>query len=89
MDFPPELEREIFETTADLNPEIMPSLFLVSRHIHEWRMKLRRLSLDLMEVFAGMGSIDFSLQLFSSITHLEIFESSDREHFYEQLPDFS
>ncbi|KAJ6598093.1 hypothetical protein DFH09DRAFT_1022383 [Mycena vulgaris] len=34
--FPPELEREIFETAADLYPETIPELLLVSQRVHEW-----------------------------------------------------
>ncbi|KAJ6598082.1 hypothetical protein DFH09DRAFT_1303898 [Mycena vulgaris] len=34
--FPPELEREIFETAADLYPETTPKLLLVSQRVHEW-----------------------------------------------------
>ncbi|KAF7369305.1 hypothetical protein MVEN_00258400 [Mycena venus] len=33
---PPELEREIFETAAQLYPETIPSLFLLARRVHEW-----------------------------------------------------
>ncbi|KAJ7081426.1 hypothetical protein C8R44DRAFT_992302 [Mycena epipterygia] len=34
--FPPELEREIFESSAELYPETIPSLLLVSQRVHEW-----------------------------------------------------
>ncbi|KAJ7734184.1 hypothetical protein DFH07DRAFT_780408 [Mycena maculata] len=36
MDFPLELEREILETAAELHPQTIPSLLLVSHHVHEW-----------------------------------------------------
>ncbi|KAJ7488983.1 hypothetical protein FB451DRAFT_681352 [Mycena latifolia] len=46
--FPPELEREIFETTAVLYPETIrsPSLLLVAKRVHEWieRIKYTRVS---------------------------------------------
>ncbi|KAJ6482573.1 hypothetical protein C8R45DRAFT_1001904 [Mycena sanguinolenta] len=34
--FPPELEREIFETAAELYPETIRSLLYVSRRVHDW-----------------------------------------------------
>nr|GAT57313.1 predicted protein [Mycena chlorophos] len=34
--FPPELEREIFETTAGLHPEMIPTLLQVAQRIHDW-----------------------------------------------------
>jgi hypothetical protein len=34
--FPPELEPEIFETTAYFYPETVFSLVLVSRRVNEW-----------------------------------------------------
>ncbi|KAJ7131396.1 hypothetical protein C8R44DRAFT_850132 [Mycena epipterygia] len=34
--FPPELEREIFEMTAGLYPDTIPSLLLVSQRVKEW-----------------------------------------------------
>ncbi|KAJ7081421.1 hypothetical protein C8R44DRAFT_895051 [Mycena epipterygia] len=34
--FPLELEREIFESAAELHPETIPSLLLVSQRVHEW-----------------------------------------------------
>ncbi|KAJ7081435.1 hypothetical protein C8R44DRAFT_823599 [Mycena epipterygia] len=34
--FPPELEREIFESAAELYPETIPSLLLVSQRVYEW-----------------------------------------------------
>ncbi|KAJ7443132.1 hypothetical protein FB451DRAFT_1296298 [Mycena latifolia] len=34
--FPPELEREIFETTALVHPSTIPALLRVSRRIHIW-----------------------------------------------------
>ncbi|KAJ6482592.1 hypothetical protein C8R45DRAFT_1215351 [Mycena sanguinolenta] len=34
--FPPELEREIFETAAELYPETISSLLYVSRRVHDW-----------------------------------------------------
>ncbi|KAJ6551165.1 hypothetical protein B0H19DRAFT_163015 [Mycena capillaripes] len=41
--FPPELELEIFETTAELYPQTIPSLFLVSWRVYDWieRIKYR------------------------------------------------
>ncbi|KAJ7488961.1 hypothetical protein FB451DRAFT_1552893 [Mycena latifolia] len=44
--FPPELEREIFETTAELYPETIyhwPCLLLIAKRVHEWieRIKYR------------------------------------------------
>ncbi|KAK7051902.1 hypothetical protein R3P38DRAFT_3255153 [Favolaschia claudopus] len=33
---PPELEREIFETAAIRHPKVIPTLFLVSRRVHDW-----------------------------------------------------
>jgi hypothetical protein len=34
--FPPELEREIFETVAERHPETIASLLLVSQRVYEW-----------------------------------------------------
>jgi hypothetical protein len=34
--FPPELEREIFETTAERHPKAIASLLLVSQRVNEW-----------------------------------------------------
>jgi hypothetical protein len=34
--FPPELEREMFETAAHFHPETIFNLLLVSRRVHEW-----------------------------------------------------
>ncbi|KAJ7131407.1 hypothetical protein C8R44DRAFT_871899 [Mycena epipterygia] len=34
--FPPELEREIFESAAELYPDTVPSLLLVSQRVNEW-----------------------------------------------------
>jgi hypothetical protein len=34
--FPPELEREIFETVAYHYPEMITTLVLVSRRVYEW-----------------------------------------------------
>lgn len=33
---PPELERQLFETTADLYPESLPDLVLVCDRVHQW-----------------------------------------------------
>jgi hypothetical protein len=33
---PPELEREVFETVAELYPQTIPDLLLVSHRVHEW-----------------------------------------------------
>ncbi|KAJ7743237.1 hypothetical protein DFH07DRAFT_964174 [Mycena maculata] len=41
MDFPLELEREIFETAAEANPDVTSSLLLVSRRVHHWIEKVR------------------------------------------------
>ncbi|KAF8151855.1 hypothetical protein K438DRAFT_1778675 [Mycena galopus ATCC 62051] len=40
MDFPPELEREIFETTALLHPQYIPGLLLVARRVFEWQVTI-------------------------------------------------
>ncbi|KAJ7472953.1 hypothetical protein B0H11DRAFT_2236827 [Mycena galericulata] len=37
--FPPELEREIFETAALLYPEIIPTLLRVARHVLLWKVE--------------------------------------------------
>jgi hypothetical protein len=34
--FPPELEREIFETIAYHYPEMIANLLLVSRRVYDW-----------------------------------------------------
>ncbi|KAJ7131439.1 ubiquitin-related domain-containing protein [Mycena epipterygia] len=34
--FPSDLEREIFETAAELYPDTIPSLLLVSQRVNEW-----------------------------------------------------
>ncbi|KAF7357775.1 hypothetical protein MVEN_00823500 [Mycena venus] len=39
--FPPELEREIFELAAELHPESIHSLLLVSRRVCEWIEKIK------------------------------------------------
>ncbi|KAJ7489135.1 hypothetical protein FB451DRAFT_1125383 [Mycena latifolia] len=48
--FPPELEREIFETTAEQYPETIykPRLLLVAKRVHEWieRIKYRAVTSD-------------------------------------------
>ncbi|KAJ7734197.1 hypothetical protein DFH07DRAFT_845030 [Mycena maculata] len=51
------------------------------------RMKLRQLSLYLGDLFADMESIDQTLPLFSSITHLELFDWSRR--ISDDFPGFS
>ncbi|KAJ6564384.1 hypothetical protein B0H19DRAFT_1140926 [Mycena capillaripes] len=38
---PPELELEVFETTADLYPESIPNLLLVSHRVHEWIERIK------------------------------------------------
>ncbi|KAJ6485379.1 hypothetical protein C8R47DRAFT_1130004 [Mycena vitilis] len=38
---PPELERAIVETAAELNPECIPNLFLVSHRVHDWIERVR------------------------------------------------
>ncbi|KAJ7131398.1 isoprenoid synthase domain-containing protein [Mycena epipterygia] len=39
--FPPELEREIFESAAELYPETIPTLLLVSQRVHEWIERIK------------------------------------------------
>ncbi|KAJ6551166.1 hypothetical protein B0H19DRAFT_1377976 [Mycena capillaripes] len=39
--FPPELELEIFETTAELYPGTIPSLLLVSQRVYEWIERIK------------------------------------------------
>ncbi|KAJ7732078.1 hypothetical protein DFH07DRAFT_1065630 [Mycena maculata] len=41
MDFPFDLEREIFETAAEVNPAVIPNLLLVSHRVHQWIEKIR------------------------------------------------
>ncbi|KAK7052030.1 hypothetical protein R3P38DRAFT_3255262 [Favolaschia claudopus] len=43
--FPPELEREIFETAAKLYPQTIPSLFLVAHRVHEWRIQYKTITM--------------------------------------------
>ncbi|KAK7023196.1 hypothetical protein R3P38DRAFT_2531976 [Favolaschia claudopus] len=45
--FPPELEREISESAAELYPESIPNLFLVAHRVHEWigRIKYRTITM--------------------------------------------
>ncbi|KAK7052025.1 hypothetical protein R3P38DRAFT_3305899 [Favolaschia claudopus] len=38
---PPELEREIFEATVYMYPEIVPSLLLVCHRVHDWIIRIR------------------------------------------------
>ncbi|KAJ7605954.1 hypothetical protein DFH06DRAFT_254313 [Mycena polygramma] len=38
---PPELEREIVESAANVHPETVPNLFLVSRRFHDWVERIR------------------------------------------------
>ncbi|KAJ6564559.1 hypothetical protein B0H19DRAFT_1141418 [Mycena capillaripes] len=44
--FPPELEREMFELAAELYPETIPNLLLVSMRVYEWidRIKYRTIT---------------------------------------------
>ncbi|KAJ7131416.1 hypothetical protein C8R44DRAFT_850141 [Mycena epipterygia] len=39
--FPPELEREIFESAAELYPDTIPSLLLVSQRVNEWIERIK------------------------------------------------
>ncbi|KAJ7446329.1 hypothetical protein FB451DRAFT_1291881 [Mycena latifolia] len=48
------------------------------------KMPLRRLSVALYELFGGIGSIDFTHPMFTSITHLDAFD--DPRHIYARIP---
>ncbi|KAJ7131406.1 hypothetical protein C8R44DRAFT_774790 [Mycena epipterygia] len=39
--FPPELEREIFESAAQLYPNTIPNLLLVARRVNEWIERIK------------------------------------------------
>ncbi|KAJ6564466.1 hypothetical protein B0H19DRAFT_1258906 [Mycena capillaripes] len=57
--FPPELEREIFETAADLHPETIPNLLLVAARVLGWIEPLKYRTF----IFAGSPSSCRRLQV--------------------------
>ncbi|KAJ7107396.1 hypothetical protein C8R44DRAFT_857975 [Mycena epipterygia] len=57
-EFPPELEREIFETTALLYPKTIPKLLRVARRVLFWKVPLLR---DLETVFRVCTGVDHLL----------------------------
>ncbi|KAK7038503.1 hypothetical protein R3P38DRAFT_2906271, partial [Favolaschia claudopus] len=82
--FPPELEREIFETTAVRDPNCIPTLLLVCRRAKIWIHPLlyRVLSLSSPEAEGGPTFLAFNSQsptfLRNVVRHISLFEVSIR-----------
>ncbi|KAJ7744290.1 hypothetical protein DFH07DRAFT_943068 [Mycena maculata] len=57
---PPDLERDIFETAAEINPEGIPSLLLVCHRVHTWcRVRLLGSFLTVAELATRIEKIQY------------------------------
>ncbi|KAJ6598110.1 hypothetical protein DFH09DRAFT_1303926 [Mycena vulgaris] len=62
--FPSELEREIFETVAEIYPDTIASLLLVSQRVHEWieRVKFRTVIPNILPIPCSLYALQQTIR---------------------------
>ncbi|KAJ6598106.1 hypothetical protein DFH09DRAFT_971686 [Mycena vulgaris] len=85
--FPPELEREIFETTAELYPQSIGHLLLVAHRVHEWIEKIKYNTVSTLDHPSSCSLRALQQAIHSNVKQADFFHDRVRHLFVDEEED--